>query len=194
MASILNIPPEWGLGMMHSIVFAGGIQGPWQVSSMTAVTGASLPEVEAIAVHDGDWEGDLDSRWELRGLPSNIRYSTRNELSSLRAVQASLGRSECRCAALIPIKKSADWWQLAQDERRAIFEEDSRHTAIGLSYLPGVARKLLHSRDLGEPFDFLTWFEFSNDDASRFQELLDRLRASREWQYVEREVDIRLVR
>jgi hypothetical protein len=28
-------------------------------------------------------------------------------------------------AALIPIKKSAVWWAMAQDERRAIFEERS---------------------------------------------------------------------
>lgn len=178
--------------MPHSIVFAGVREGLWQVTSMTTLIGADLPIVEAIAMHGGDWEGDIGSSWELRGVPSNMRYSTKSELSALRAIQPDLGRSECRRAALIPIKKSAAWWQLAQDERRAIFEEDSRHTAIGMSYLPGVARRLLHSRDLGEPFDFLTWFEFAVEHEARFQELLDRLRASVEWRYVEREIDIRL--
>jgi len=48
---------------------------------------------------------------------------------------------------------------LTQDERREIFEERSRHIATGLEYLPAVARRLHHSRDLGGPFDFLTWFE-----------------------------------
>ncbi len=55
-----------------------------------------------------------------------------------------------------PIRKSEAWWSLPQDERRANFEERSRHIATGLKYLPAVARRLLHSRDLGEPFDFLT--------------------------------------
>lgn len=33
----------------------------------------------------------------------------------------------------------AAWWALAQDERRAIFGEQSRHIGIGLKYLPAVA-------------------------------------------------------
>jgi len=105
-----------------------------------------------------------------------------------------LGRPAATLAALIPIKKSARWWELAQDERRAIFEETSQHTAIGLEYLPAIARRLHHSRDLGEPFDFLTWFEFAPEHAAAFDKLVARLRATPEWKYVEREVDIRLTR
>lgn len=97
-------------------------------------------------------------------------------------------------AALIPIRKTADWWALAQDERRAIFEEQSHHTAIGMDYLPAIARKLYHARDLGEPFDFLTWFEFAPEHEAAFEALVARLRATREWTYVDREIDIRLVR
>ena len=88
--------------------------------------------------------------------------------------------------------KSEAWWALAQDERRAIFEESSRHIAIGLEYLPAVARRLHHSRELGEPFDFLTWFEYAPHDTDAFEELVRRLRATEEWRYVEREVDVRL--
>ena len=84
--------------------------------------------------------------------------------------------------------------QLSQDERRSIFEDLSRHIAIGMEYLPAVARQLYHSRDLNEPFDFLTWFEFAPKDAPAFGELVERLRATREWTYVDREVDIRLTR
>jgi len=54
-------------------------------------------------------------------------------------------------AALIPIRKSEAWWSLAQDERRALFEETSRHIAIGMEYLPGIARRLHRARELGEP-------------------------------------------
>ena len=111
----------------------------------------------------------------------------------LGATQASLGRREATCAALIPIRKSQAWWNLAQDERRVIFEETSHHTAIGTAYLPAVARRLYHCRDLGEPFDFLTWFEFAPEHAAAFDALVAALRATPEWGYVEREVDIRLV-
>ncbi len=45
-----------------------------------------------------------------------------------------------------------------------------------------------------EPFDFLTWFEYSEADARAFDSLLASLRASPEWGYVDREVDIRLMR
>lgn len=83
---------------------------------------------------------------------------------------------------------------MAQDERRAIFEEDSRHNAIGMRHLPGIARRLLHSRDLSEPFDFLTWFEFSPTAESSFNDLVAKLRATMEWRYVDREIDIRLQR
>ena len=71
---------------------------------------------------------------------------------------------------------------------------DAKHIEIGLKYLPQVARRLHHCRDLGpaEPFDFLTWFEYAPSDSALFDELLQALRASPEWQYVDREVDIRL--
>ena len=95
---------------------------------------------------------------------------------------------------MIPIKKSEAWWSLSQDERRAIFEDDSRHIESGLKYLPAIARRLHHSRDLGEPFDFLTWFEFAPQDEVRFDELVALLRATKEWGFVDGEVDIRLER
>lgn len=75
-----------------------------------------------------------------------------------------------------------------------MFEERSRHIAIGLEYLPAVARRLHHCRDLGGPFDFLTWFEYAPEASTGFEEMLLRLRATEEWRHVEREVDIRLVR
>jgi hypothetical protein len=57
-----------------------------------------------------------------------------------------------------------------------------------------VARQLYHCRDLGEGFDFLTWFEYAPEHAGQFDELAAMLRATEEWNYVEREVDIRVVR
>jgi chlorite dismutase len=124
----------------------------------------------------------------------HVRYTTRRELVALNASSEGLARPDATHAALIPIRKSSAWWRLAQDERRAIYEEESRHTSIGMEYLPRIARRLHHSRDLGESFDFLTWFEFHPEHEATFDELLKRLRATREWSFVDREVDIRLHR
>jgi chlorite dismutase len=125
---------------------------------------------------------------------SNARYTTEAERIELTTRQPGLGRPEAGRAALIPIRKSEAWWDLAQDDRRAIFEERSRHIETGLMYLPAVARRLYHCRDLGEPFDFLTWFEYAPADAAGFEELVRKLRETEEWSYVQREVDIRLTR
>ena len=121
---------------------------------------------------------------------------TRQEKTQLVARQQGRGRPESSCAAFIPIRKSDGWWALSQDERREILEEQSNHIKTGLKYLPAVARRLHHCRDLGtaEPFDFLTWFEFAPADSAAFDALVAELRASAEWRCVEREIDVRLVR
>lgn len=173
--------------------FVGGPTGPWKIVSMRAVSGDGVALASHLDLRDGLAEAE-DVAWQLRGVASHLRYTNEAERKALASVQPGLGRPEARCAALIPIRKTAAWWLLAQDERRAIIEEQSRHIAIGMAYLPAVARKLFHARDLGEPFDFLTWFEFAPDHAARFDMLLVELRASPEWDYVDREVEIRLER
>ena len=76
----------------------------------------------------------------------------------------------------------------------AVVAATAHHIASSLKYLPTIARQLYHSRDLGEPFDFLTWFEYAPADANAFEELVGTLRATEEWRHVEREVDIRMER
>ncbi len=162
---------------------------------MSAVIGPALPGVDRIAVgEDQTRPVPPGSAWLLRGVTSYERYVQRRERSALVERQPPLGRPEATCAALIAIRKSAGWWELSQDERRTIFEERSHHITTGLEYLPAIARRLHHSHDLDEPFDFLTWFEYAPPSAGLFQELVDKLRKTEEWAYVEREIDIRLVR
>lgn len=186
-------PQIWETFVKGSVAFSGGTQGEWRITTMSVLAGAPIAAAGALRIHDGSpGEVPADAQWTLRGFSSNMRYTTRRELDGLTQIQPPAGRPECTCAALIPIRKSAAWWSLAQDERRAIFEENSRHNAIGMQYLPGIARRLLHSRDLSEPFDFLTWFEFAPEAESSFDDLVAALRATQEWTYVDREIDIRL--
>ena len=175
--------------------FAGGDAGAWRVEAMRTIAGESLPKVDKIELIDGGGPS-VAATWCLRGITSNERYVTREEKTSLVAKQEGLGRAQATCAAMIPLRKNAEWWALTQDERRQIFEAQSAHIQIGMRYLPAVARRLHHCRDLGpdEPFDFITWFEFAPEATAAFDALLAALRATPEWRYIDREVDIRMVR
>ncbi len=176
--------------------FVAGNNGPWRIEGAQCISGAPLPAAARIAmVPDSPGFHPDRASWSLRGITSNERYVTRDEKTALVAKQEGLGRPQANCAALIPIRKTAAWWALPQDERRHILEAQSQHIAIGMKYLPAIARRLHHCRDLGsdQPFDFITWFEFAPADTSAFDELLATLRASPEWNYVDRESDIRLV-
>ncbi|MDX2087401.1 MAG: chlorite dismutase family protein [Kofleriaceae bacterium] len=177
------------------VTFLAGDAGEWEVSASRAIKGAGLPDAPRLARLEGAAATPIGAaRWALDGVRSHERYTSAMERRRMAAVQEGLGRAASTLAALIPITKSAAWWKLAQDERRALFEETSRHIAIGLEYLPAIARRLYHCRDLGGEFDFLTWFEYAPGDADRFDELLARLRATPEWSYVEREVEVRVFR
>ena len=167
-------------------VFRGGKSGAWRVTRFAPVKGASLSPTPALSVvHSLSIALPImpsPTSWRLAGVASHLRYTERPEKEQLVAVQAEIGRPEATYAALIPIKKSATWWELTQEERRQIFEDRSHHIAASLKYLPAVARQLYHSRDLGEPFDFLTWFEFAPEDSDAFDELVamlaERIRAA----------------
>lgn len=178
--------------MKNLLYFVAGDAGEWRVDAISTVVGDGVAAAARLARSDAPVPSG--AVWTLAGTTSNVRYATRSDVTALRAVQQGLGRPQATRAALIPIRKSAAWWELAQDERMAIFHQQSRHNAIGLEYLPGIARQLIHCRDHGGEFDFLTWFEYAPEDADGFEVLVARLRATPEWRYVDREVDIRLSR
>lgn len=175
--------------------FVGCSTGQWLIDDMRCVVGEPLTAAPMLSIIAGGLDQPpAGTSWLLRGVTSNDRYVMREEKVALVSKQEGLGREASSLAALIPIRKSAAWWALAQDERRAIFEAQSEHIAIGSRYLPAIARRLHHCRDLGlnEPFDFLTWFEYAPGDVAAFEELVQILRASPEWAFVDREIDIRL--
>ncbi|MGB5339866.1 MAG: chlorite dismutase family protein [Gammaproteobacteria bacterium] len=177
--------------------FIGGETGLWRVTEMEVIAGEPLPAAIRLEIASGPKIPSAPhASWVLRGITSNERYVVGEERSEMVARQPGLGRPEATFGALIPIRKNLAWWALTQDERQSIFEDQSRHVKIGLQYFPALARRLHHCRDLSEnePFDFLTWFEYAPADETAFNKLLAGLHATEEWKYVEREVDIRLVR
>ncbi|MBS0558572.1 MAG: chlorite dismutase family protein [Proteobacteria bacterium] len=181
----------------RAFTFLGGVQGAMRVVSQNTLSGPPI----APAARVGMFAGLLtrvpsEAAWTLCGVASNDRYTTRSEKNALVNRQAPIGRPDATSAALILLRKRAEWWAFTQDERRAILEEDSHHIAIGMRYLPAVARRLLHCRDLATqaPFDFIGFLEFSPGDEPAFDTMMTELRATKEWSFMDREIDIRLTK
>src|SRR6186713_1819208 len=115
--------PRFDTGMFTT--FRGGQSGAWRVTAFSAVKGPPLAAVPSLSVvHSEAISLPLlpsPTAWRLAGVASHVRYVERGEKTSLAEKQEGLGRPEASCAALIPIRKSADWWDLTQEERRRIF-------------------------------------------------------------------------
>lgn len=173
----------------------GLLRQDYRVQTVTPVAGAPIAGVEP---------GQRWSRLERNGAPlwqdapfvgstQHLVYTdaaTRTELTQL-----SRGPSG-PVAVLIPIRKSAAWWALAQDERQAHFKPGRHpgHTALGRGFAARIYRRLYHARYLpGSAWDFLTYFEFPEAERDTFRELLALLRdplQNPEWAFVEREQEI----
>ena len=181
----------------RATTFIGRKHGRMRVVAHTTLAGPPIAAADGVDMVAGvAMELPADALWALHGVSTNDRYTTRTERSELTLKQARIGRPEATCAALILLRKRSDWWALPQEERRTILEADSHHIAIGMRYLPAIARRLLHCRDLATetPFDFLGFLDFAPDDAEAFDEMLGLLRATTEWSFMDREIDIRMVK
>ena len=165
-------------GIIQPSFFIGGSTGPWKIQNTMAITGSSVPIAGWLNISSVPSQDQV--QWVFKGVVSNHRYTNRDEKEKLITIQEGLNRPQATCAAMILIKKSEAWWELPQDERRAILEQQSEHIKTGMKYLPAIARKLYHSRDLGESIDFITWFEFAPEHENDFNALLAELRKTRE--------------
>jgi len=176
--------------------FTGGEAGDWNITRITTLCGEPVKPAKFLRIMHGNDANAGQAAWSFRGITSNERYVEDTEKKELVSRQEGLGKPGNDFAAMILIRKNPEWWKLSQNERRAIFEAQSKHIAIGMRYLSQIARRLHHSRDLGEnePFDFITWFEFSANNEKLFDELLSELRSTQEWNFVSREINFRISR
>lgn len=187
--------------MTHSnsraTTFIGRKTGSMFVVSHTTLAGPPIALVNSVDMVAGiATDLPADAAWALHGVTSHDHYTTREEKTELISKQAPVGRTEATSAALILLRKNPEWWALTQDERRAILEADLHHIAIGMRYLPAVARRLLHCRDLADeaPFDFIGFLDFAPESQAAFDRMLEELRATKEWSFMDREIDIRLTK
>src|SRR5205814_1099389 len=96
--------------------FIGGVSGTWRVLSIASVKGDGLLSVQRLSIEDASPQpsrsnsGDEGAHWVLRGVRSHLRYVERNEKVRLDELSPPLGRPQATRAALIPIRKSPEWW------------------------------------------------------------------------------------
>ena len=110
--------------MDNLFCFTGGNQGSYQVIKMEVKSGPTLQTIAHLDIYPASLKNSANEcNWVLIGFISNLIYAESLEKKELVSIQSDLGKGEPTCAVLIPMKKSATWWSLAQDERREIFEK-----------------------------------------------------------------------
>jgi chlorite dismutase len=179
---------------------AGAYVNRYEVRRLVSVAGG--PRLD-LRTRSGYMRVETPTPWSAaathayHGVTEHLHYTTAAQARLLdRDAVAELAPSESTIAVLIPMKKSDAWWRLAQDERNTYFQRSHAlegHTEIGLRLANRVYRRLYHCRALGEPFDFLTYFEFDQAHEPDFKELLRRLRdvkTNPEWSFVTDEFEI----
>lgn len=134
----------------------------------------------------------------LKGMTRHLQYTSAEVRSDLaKRSAAEFPSAGNPFAVLIPIRKSAVWWDMAQDMRQKHFERSGNrnHMAVGYDFADKIYRKLYHARYFENPegYDFLTYFEFPAETRPVFESLLAELRDTQknpEWGFVDYEVEI----
>ena len=171
----------------------------YEVDRVNAVRGA-LPA--GVTPGRRLWRVEAEGRLPVPDAPfigatTHVVYtdsSTRSELARISSSESG------PLAVLIPIRKTAEWWALAREQRQAFVLEGAPngHLAIGRRYAARIYRRLYQARYLpGSEWDFLTYFEFPRHEAAAFTDLLAELRnldSNPEWGFVDREVELWMTR
>lgn len=115
----------------------------------------------------------------LVGVTKPLNYVTKKNSPDLNAglSSATYTGDAPRYAIVIPVKKSAEWWNLSFEQR---LKEMEAHTLPTLAYLVNVKRKLYHATGLDD-IDFITYFE--TNDLIAFNNLLISLASVPENKY-----------
>ena len=94
---------------------------------------------------------------QLVGVTKALNYVTKEKSPALNAAlfAATYVGDAPRYAIMVPVKKSAEWWNLTDEQR---LKEIDAHTVPTLANLVNVKRKLYHSTGLDDT-DFITYFE-----------------------------------
>ena len=118
----------------------------------------------------------------------NAPYAAANGLAALPADANPV------LAVIIPLRKTAAWYALNQDQRKALIPA---HVDVGVPFIKTIHRRLFHSRAFSKDYDFITYFEFRASDETRFRQLCQALRDPKrnpEWTYIDRDFEVWLTK
>jgi len=131
------------------------------------------------------------------GVTQELNYTNTATLERLKAAAPKRddGKNQPN-AVVLPLSKTNAWWTLPLDKRENYFNQRPEsfgkkqlgHNVIGFMYIGKIFRKLYHSRFIDSQQDFVTYFEFSNDNSEAYKKLLNGLRdktTNPEWKYVQ---------
>lgn len=104
----------------------------------------------------------------LVGMTKPLNYITKDKSPALNAglTATTYSGDAPRFAFMIPVKKSAEWWNQPDEQR---LKDMELHTLPTLGNLVNVRRKLYHSTGLDDT-DFITYFE--TNDLGAFNNLM----------------------
>lgn len=145
--------------------------------------------------------GDAADVLALDGASRTPRYSSPDMVhySNKGASPRRSGRTS-RNAIIVPIRKTAAWWQMSALERHAYFyphvDRESKcpvkgHAQTAERGIASLTRRVFHNPDGYErqgEFDFVTYFECEDEGIQVFDGVLAALRdvqQNPEWQFVE---------
>ena len=145
--------------------------------------------------------GDSVELLAFDGAFRNPRYSSAEmvQYSNKGAPARRSGRLS-KNAIIVPIRKTAEWWQKSALERHSYFyphvDQQSAtpvkgHALAAEKGIPALFRRVFHNPDGYErsgEFDFLTYFECEDEALPVFDQVLNALRdfhQNPEWRYVE---------
>jgi len=145
--------------------------------------------------------GDAAEILSLEGAFRNPRYSSPEMVnySNKGAPPRRSGRLS-KNAIVLPIRKTAEWWQKSTLERHSYFYPHVDHASAtpvkghaqaAEKGIPSLFRRVYHNPDGYErqsEFDFVTYFECDDESLPVFDHVLNALRdphQNPEWRYVE---------
>jgi hypothetical protein len=145
--------------------------------------------------------GDTAEIITLEGAMRNPRYSSAEMVSyANRGAPPRRSGRLSRNAIIMPIRKTADWWQKSTLERpsyvyphldHASASPVKGHAQAAEQGIPTLYRRVYHNPDGYErpsEFDFVTYFECDDEALSVFEQVMTSLRdfhQNPEWRYVE---------
>lgn len=130
------------------------------------------------------------------GVTQELKYTDTATLERLKAAAPKRGSGkEQPNAVIFPLSKSPAWWAMPAEKRKQYFDkhpetfgqENLGHNEVGFLYINKIFRKLYHSRFIDNQQDFMTEFEFSDNDVDTFKNLLHGLedvKKNQEWEFV----------